>query len=177
MSIRFVPAPISIVFSPILPQDEDAYLREYNKLSQTDDDPISQWLKLARARGETADSDQVLLNLMVELHRKIDNLEKLIKNEHPVRISLREASEIESIGFHHFKLLDNVMEVGTEYYGRVEMPVHPKRDIGLYFTAVEPYVAKITKMHDRDEKEWGAYLTARERILIREIKEKKYLDF
>jgi hypothetical protein len=28
-------------------------------------------------------------------------------------------------------------------------------------------------MHDRDEKEWGAYMTARERVLIREAKENK----
>jgi len=53
------------------------------------------------------------------------------------------------------------------------MPVHPKRDVAIYFKALEPSLAKITMMHDRDEKEWAAYMTARERVLIREIKKAK----
>jgi hypothetical protein len=59
------------------------------------------------------------------------------------------------------------------YYGRVEMPVHPKRDVGIFFEAQSQTLAKITRIHDRDEKEWGAYMTARERVLIREAREKK----
>ncbi|MBU0631986.1 hypothetical protein KKA17_05015 [bacterium] len=172
MNIRLVPAPISVVFSPAI-EDEEGFSREYHKLSQTDDDPISQWLKLAKARGETSQSDPVLLNLMVELHRKIDNLEKFIKNEVPVRIDLKSAVDIESIGFHHFKVKEKVLIPETEYYGRIEMPVYPKRDIGVYFKAIDTNIAEIIKMHERDEKEWNTYLTARERILIREMKEGK----
>lgn len=172
MNIRLVPAPISIVFSPVT-EDEEGFLREYHKLSQTDDDPISQWLKLAKARGETAQSDPVLLNLMVELHRKIDHLEQFIKNEIPVRIELSQSADIESIGFNHFKLKDELLTEGVEYYGRIEMPVYPKRDVGVYFKAVDGSIAEITKIHERDEKEWSTYLTARERILIREMKEGK----
>jgi len=43
----------------------------------------------------------------------------------------------------------------------------------FFFKAVSPSLAQIVRMHERDEKEWAAYLTARERILIREAKEKK----
>ena len=53
------------------------------------------------------------------------------------------------------------------------MPVHPKRDVAVFFTAQNKSLAKITKIHERDEKEWAAYLTARERVLIREAKESK----
>ncbi len=172
MSIRFVPAPIAIRYSPVA-ENEELFSREYHKLSQTDEDPISQWLKLAKARGETTQSDPVLLNLVVELHRKLDNLERFLKDEVPVRLPLAEGSDIESIGFSHFKLTKNILHVGTEYYGRIEMPVYPKRDVGVYFRAIEPNVAEIMKMHERDEKEWSTYLTARERILIREMKEGK----
>ncbi|WP_345993335.1 hypothetical protein [Sulfurimonas sp. HSL-1716] len=172
MNIRLVPAPISITFSPAA-EDEENFLREYHKLSQTDDDPIAQWLKLAKARGDTSQSDPVLLNLMVELHRKIDELEKFIKDEKPVRIELMHHADIESIGFHHFKIKEEILSAGVEYYGRIEMPVYPKRDIGIYFKALDGDIAEIIKMHDRDEKEWNTYLTARERILIREMKEGK----
>jgi len=169
---RLVPAPISIEFSEAS-LNKEAYEREFQKLSESDDDPISQWLKLAKARGETAESDPVILNLVVELHRKIDALEAFLKNETPQRVSLTEEAEIESIGFEHFKLKVPLLEEGKLYYGRVAMPVHPKRDVALFFKALSPQLAEITRIHERDEKEWAAYMTARERILIREAREAK----
>lgn len=173
MNIRLVSAPISIVFSPAS-EDEEGFLREYHKLSQTDDDAISQWIKLAKARGDTSESDPILLNLMVELHRKIDNVERLIKNEKPVRIDLSNSADIESIGYHHFKVKGDLFSEGTEYYGRIEMPLYPKRDVGVFFRALDSNLVEIVKMHDRDEREWNTYLTARERILIREMKEARH---
>jgi len=170
MSVRLVNAPIDIAFSE-LNTDEEAYLREYQQLSESDEDPINQWLKLARAKGETSDTDPVLLNLMVELYRKVDNLERFLKNEEPKRVPLAYEVAIESIGFEHFKLSQDVLQEGMEYYGRVAMPVHPKRDVGIFFVALDSSLAKITKIHERDEREWSAYLTARERVLIREAKE------
>jgi hypothetical protein len=169
---RLVPAPISIVFSEAT-QDEEAYEREYQSLSESDDDPISQWLKLAKARGETAETDPVLLNLVVELHRKIDALEAFLKNETPKRVSLMYEAKIESIGFEHFKLKEPLLKESALYYGRIAMPVHPKRDVGVFFIARSETLAEITRMHERDEKEWAAYMTARERVLIREAREKR----
>lgn len=169
MSIRLVTAPIAIGFE-ILSNDKEKYEREYHQLSESDDDPIGQWLKMAKARGETAESDPVMLKLMIELHRKIDNLEQLIKNEKPQRLELSTHEMIESIGFENFKLKHDAFEVGKSYYGRIEMPVYPKRDVGVFFIAQEKNLAKILKMHDRDIKEWGAYVTARERVMIREMR-------
>jgi hypothetical protein len=172
MSVRLVPAPISIVFSEAS-IDKESFNREYHQLSESDDNPINQWLKLAKARGDTANSDPVLLNLVVELHNKIDALERFLKNEEPVRISLSEAADIDSIGFEHFHLSTPLLQEGNEYYGRIEMPVHPKRDVGVFFKAESDSLAQIIRIHERDEKEWSAYLTARERVLIREAKENK----
>jgi len=172
MDVRLVPAPISLIFSQS-DLNKEAYLREYQQLNESDEDAISQWLKLARAKGDTAETDPVLLNLVVELHRKIDSLERFLKNEEPNRLSLTDEELIESIGFEYFKLKDDILDVGVEYYGRVEMPVHPKRDIPIFFEAVDKSLAKIIKIHERDEKEWSAYLTARERVLIREARENK----
>lgn len=169
---RLIPAPISIAFSEET-IDKEAYEREYQSLSESDDDPISQWLKLAKARGETSESDPVLLNLLVELHRKVDALEAFLKNETPKRLSLVSEAQIESIGFEHFKLKEAAFEPGVVYYGRLEMPVHPKRDVGIFFEAQSDKLAKFVRVHERDEKEWASYVTARERVLIRELKERK----
>jgi hypothetical protein len=172
MSVRFVKAPIGIAFD-FKDNNIEEYTREYDQLSESDDDPIAQWLKRAKGRGETAESDPVLLNLIVELHRKIDNLERLIKDESPQRIELAKSAMIEAIGYGYFKLKENLLREGEAYYGRIEMPVHPKHDIPVFFVAESATIAKITKMHERDEKEWASYLTARERILIREMREAK----
>ncbi|CAI6152915.1 MAG: hypothetical protein SPLUMA2_SPLUMAMAG2_00315 [uncultured Sulfurimonas sp.] len=69
-----VQAPISICFSEAA-LDKVVYEREYQQLSESDEDPISQWLKLAKAKGDTRETDPILLELVVELHRKIDSLE------------------------------------------------------------------------------------------------------
>ncbi|MCF6340206.1 MAG: hypothetical protein L3J10_05605 [Sulfurimonas sp.] len=172
MSVRLVKAPISIVFSEASLDDED-FQREFQQLNESDENPINKWLKQAKARGDTSDTDPVILNLVVELHRKIDALEQFLKNEVPKRISLTSKAEIESIGFEHFKLSNDLLNEGSIYYGRVEMPVHPKRDVAIFFKAVDKSLAHIVKTHERDEKEWGSYLTARERVLIRESKESK----
>jgi len=173
MSVRLIPAPISLEFSKLSDDKQEEFEREFHQLSDSDDDPISQWLKLAKARGETRDTDDVLLNLMVELHRKIDTLEMTIKGEKPKRIDLDSEADIDSIGFEHFHIKESILEKETMYYGRVKMPVHPKRDVAVYFKAIDSSLAEIVKMHERDEKEWSSYLTARERVLIRQAKQKK----
>ena len=172
MAPRLVPAPISLVFSQAN-INKDLFDREYHQLSESDDNAINQWLKLAKAKGDTSDTDPILLNLLVELHNKIDALEMFLKDEIPVRVSLTCEAQIDSIGFEYFNLSDKLLDVDAEYYGRIEMPVHPKRDVGVFFKAQSPNLAKIIKIHDRDEKEWSSYMTARERVLIREAREKK----
>ena len=169
---RLVPAPISLLFSEAS-QNQELFDREYHQLGESDENAINQWLKLAKARGETADSDPVLLQLMVELHNKIDALERFLKNEEPARVSLTNEAKIDSIGFEHFNLSEDALTPQTLYYGRIEMPVHPKRDVGVFFKAISPTLTEIVRMHERDEKEWASYLTARERVLIREAREKK----
>ena len=172
MSPRLVPAPISLLFSEAA-DDRESYDREYHQLSESDDNPINKWLKLAKARGDTAETDPVLLNLVVELHNKLDALERFLKDEQSVRVSLISEVEIDAIGFEHFNIKEEMLEEGKEYYGRVEMPVHPKRDVGIFFKAQSKTLATIIRIHERDEKEWGSYLTARERVLIREAREMK----
>ncbi len=167
--VRLVNAPINLVYDESS-NDLEKYEREFHQMSESDDDPIGQWLKLAKARGDTSESDPLVLNLIVELYRKMDKLEQILTMNTPTRISLINEAMIESIGFEHFKLNEAVLEVGKRYYGRIDMPIHPKREIAVFFEAIDPSLAKIVQMHDRDEKEWASYLTARERVMIRQLK-------
>jgi len=169
--IRVVNASLVIEFEEC-DKRYDEFKKEYDSLSEYEEDSIGQWLKLAKAKGETKESDQVLLTLMVELHRKVDELTSIVKNEEREFIKLKNISRIEAIGYEHFRLEKEAFEVSKEYYGRIAMPVFPKRDIPLFFKAVAKNMAKITLMHEKDTKDWSAYVVARERVMIRELKQR-----
>jgi len=170
--IRFVVAPLGVYLEKV-GENRETFSKEYNALSEFEEDSVGQWLKIAKARGETGDSDQVLLTLIVELHKKVDMLTSIIKNEEKKSLSLAHKSMISHIGFEHIMIEENLFEVGEEYYIRVEMPVFPKREIPLFVKAIADNVAEITHIHEKDERDWSTYMTARERVMIRESKAAK----
>ncbi len=171
LDIRLVKAPLIIHFEKI-DQNRDFFEKEFNSLSEFEEDAVGQWLKLAKAKGETENSDPVLLTLIVELHKKIDQLSALIKEEERTFISLSSKKSIDSIGFEHIKLEGGFFEEGEEYYCRIEMPVFPKREMPVFIRAISADIGKILFMHDKDLKDWNSYVTSRERIMIRELKAK-----
>ncbi len=168
--MRLVDAPLDISFSPY--NDEEEILREFNHLSESDDDPVGQWVKMAKARGETSESDQVLLTLLVELHRKVDELSDYVKKSEKNLLSLDKKAQIQRIGFEYFELKNEVFIKDKIYYGRILMPVFPKREVPMFFKALDEKIAFIQQIHERDEKDYNAYVTARERVMIRQMKAK-----
>jgi len=166
MSIRLIPAPLFIEFE----EEKESFKEEYAKLGAEIDDPVGQYIKMAKARGETGDTDKVLLELVVALHRKVDELTNLIKNETKELIPLKYSSKITDIGFEHFKLKDKILTPNQKYYARLDISFFPQREVPLYFVAIDEQIAEILIMHDRDIKDYNAFITARERAIIREKK-------
>jgi len=171
-NIRFIPAPISIQFSKAT-SNYELFKREFDSFNESDSDPVGQWLKMAKARGETKESDQVMLTLLVELHRKVDQIASRLENNKKAFVPLDFNEQIDGINFDYFKIKNSIFDVGVEYYGRVSMPTFPKRDVAIFFAPIDQQTAKITIIHERDRKEWDSYVTSRERAMIREMKNKK----
>ena len=165
---RLIPAFIEFAFSEF----EDKYKEEFDKLGSESDDPIGQYIKLAKARGETKDTDPVLLELLIALHRKVDELSAYIKNEKKELLKLNTKIEIEKIGFEYFQIKENLFEKDKKYYGRMALAVFPPRDVPVIFKAESKNLAKIILMHERDIKDYNAFIMARERAIIREMKGK-----
>jgi len=174
--IRFVPAVLTIRFELLNEENREKFRREYTALSEYEEDAIGQWLKIAKARGETKDTDEVLLNLLVELHKKVDELTALVKNEEKRLLPLAQSAQILEIGFEHIKIEEPLFMVGKEYYARIEMPIFPKREMAVYLKAIDPYIAEILLMHEKDQKDWNAYVVAKERVMIRELKKSRKED-
>jgi hypothetical protein len=168
-NVRLIEASVDIEFS--LCDNEEYFKEEYNKLIESDEDPVGHWLKQARAKGET-NTDEVLLTLIVELHRKIDDLTKTIKNEELTRLKLDNFVDIVSIGYEHFKIKNSILEVGKKYYGRINLPVFPQRQIPIFFVSKESNLAEVLLIHERDTKDWDMYVASREREVIRQMRNK-----
>lgn len=169
-SVRLVRASLDIEFCI---DNSEEHRKEFDRLSEVDDDPIGHWLKIAKAKGLTRDSDPVLLTLVTELHRKIDELKSMISNKEDTKLKLDTKALIKEIGFEHFVIENQELLIGEKYYGRIDMPTFPKRVIPVFFIAQSENLAKVELIHDRDMKDWDAYIAARERVLIREMKAKK----
>jgi len=166
VNIRLIPTPLSIQFE----EEKEDFKNEYDKLGAEIDDPIGQYIKMAKARGETTDTDKVLLELVVALHRKVDELTKLIKNETKELIPLKYNEDITHIGYEYFKFKNPILKKNQKYYGRLDISFFPQREVPIYFIGVDDQVAEILIMHDRDVKDYNAFVAARERALIRERK-------
>jgi len=167
---RKIPAPLTIDFEEVNGENEERFKREYYSLSESDDDPIGQWLKTAQARGDTRNSDSVLLHLVIELHRKVDDLGKILRDEKPEYIKLDKKCDIDEIGHEFLIIKEKLFEVAHKYYLRVNLPVFPTRIVPIFIEAAGADIGKILMMHERDRKDWDGYITARERALIREKK-------
>jgi len=166
MDIRLIPAPLFLEFE----EDKEEFKDEYAKLGAEIDDPVGQYIKMAKARGETRDSDKVLLELVIALHRKVDEVISMMKNETKELIELKYTAKITHIGFEHFKIKEKLFIPNQKYYGRLDIPFFPQREVPIYFIAIDEQVAEILTMHDRDIKDYNAFITARERAIIREQK-------
>jgi hypothetical protein len=163
--IRLIPAIIDFEFD----EYDGEKQKEFDILGSETDDPIGQYIKLAKAKGETKDTDPVLLELLIALHRKVDELTAIIKNEEKNYLPLKYKTKITEIGFDYFKIEDDLFE-NKKYYGRMHLPVFPPRVVPVIFSGFKKNIAKIEFMHERDEKDYNAYIMARERAIIRQMK-------
>ena len=166
--MRFVNAFVKIEFDFY----KKEYQKEFDKLGSESADPIGQYIKLAKARGDTRDIDPVLLELLIALHRKIDDLSAYIKNEKQELLKLKFKSETLGVGFEYFKIKDNILKCNEKYYGRFMLPVFPQRLVPVIFEGESENIAKIVQMHEKDEKDYNAFIMARERAIIREMRGK-----
>lgn len=65
--IKLFKAPLDMEFE----SDKDGsekFKREFDSILPGEEDALGAWLKRAKSRGETKESDQVLLTLLIELH-------------------------------------------------------------------------------------------------------------
>lgn len=92
------------------------FAREFNKLTKSDDDPVGEWLRMARAKkGANNDDFSIVLDLLVEIYRKLGALENAINNIAKEYAPLRYCGEIETIGHGCFVLRADSIKTNQSY--------------------------------------------------------------
>jgi len=165
-NIRLIPTPLFIEFE----DDKIEFKEEYDKLGAEIEDPVGQYLKMAKARGETKDSDKITVELLTALHRKVDEILSLLNNETKELLELKYTAKITDIGYEYFKIKEKLLVPNQKYYSRIDIPFFPKREVPIYFIAIDEQIAEIIMIHDRDLNDYNAFVASRERAIIREQK-------
>ncbi|MDE7217750.1 MAG: hypothetical protein K2N54_08560 [Helicobacter sp.] len=170
---RTVQAPLNLEFALIEAADSEstkAYEREYASLSNADADPLGEYMKYARAKADSREADDIVLKLLVTLHYKLDEIKNILTDNVRQFVKLESKENVEALGHSVIIMPKAVFQKGAQYYARIDLPVFPERLIPIFLEAIEPKVAKVKRIHERDERDWDSYITSRERSLIRELK-------
>lgn len=167
--VRLIEANLAINFDQVSAKKSE-FLGEFDLFGRENCDEISQWIRHAKARGKTENTDEILLKLLLELHHKIDCIADMLEHKEKNSLNLSQSDEIIAIGYGYFKISAPKFTPKFSYYARIFLPVFPKRQIAIFFDAVDENLAKITKMHYNDEIDWDSYVSQKEREKLRKMR-------
>ncbi|RDU73363.1 hypothetical protein CQA66_01475 [Helicobacter aurati] len=69
---------------------------------------------------------------------------------------------------------NNALEIGKPYYARLFLPTFPARCIPIFAEALQSYVLRITKIGERDLKDYDSYIVSVEREMLKARKSDIY---
>lgn len=171
-NIYFIDTILSSNYENITIDNDKLFKDDFHSLSEYNEDYIGEWVRLARAKREVDEGDELVLKLLVELHKKIDKLEASIKNKEKKSLILKGCCNVTSIHYEYIKV-DIALTIEQKYYFKVIMPVFPKREIPMFLEAINEDTLKISLMHNKDTNDWDSYVASRQRANIREQKGQK----
>lgn len=139
-------------------------LKEFNQLNQKEEAGIDKWLKLAK--GREYDGDEVILELVAEVYKKLERIEEHLFAHRSNLLPLTQNVQTCCIG-HEALCFDQALCEGKIYYARMDLPVFPNKLIPFYFKMLTPHIAQIVKMGDLHTRSYDSYVVECERIGIR----------
>lgn len=169
MSEFFIDSEVEFEFSEVTDTNRERLEKEFIRLTASEDTATSKWVK-DHVNNRRSDTEKIIIGLLVELHKKIDSLEKEIKNDKKSFIGLDYKAIITSINYENrFKSDYSHFEVDKLYYGRVAFDVYPKYTFGFFFVFDDKSL-KVVKIDSKNEQTWNLFVSQIERTMLREIK-------
>ncbi|WP_027327604.1 hypothetical protein [Helicobacter pametensis] len=145
-------------------------LQEFSYLNQKEEMGIEKWLKIAK--GRDYDGDEVMLELLLEMYKKLERIEQKIFSEDSSLLTLPIQTQTLGIG-HEFLCLAESFESERIYYARLDLPIFPSKIIPLYCQMLTPNIAKIIKMGSLHTKSYDHYIAECERLEIQKKREEE----
>ncbi|TLD97775.1 hypothetical protein LS71_003320 [Helicobacter jaachi] len=167
---RIVPAELQVSFSMLTAANEPVFKKEYVSLSQHRYGSITQWLNKNKSKNRTEDTDEVLLELLVELYQKVENIEQILYNRAKQYVPLEHECIADSIGHSVICVPSTAFTEGQKYYLRVFLPVFPQRYIGIFARAIDAQIVVFEHIHQSDMEDFDSFVAQMERSMILDSK-------
>jgi len=158
--MKFVRIAASISFEEIGDRMSE-FEREFEGFSETDSNPVDDFIQKMKAREGKNAPDVMTITLIAELHKKVDDLTRLVKGETKEMVTLQNSQMLDFAWFDTIKL--SGLKTGTLYYARINMPLFRPREIPFFFEATDSENASITKMWPKDKNDFDGYLVSKDR--------------
>ncbi|WP_231997614.1 hypothetical protein [Helicobacter cinaedi] len=166
---RIVPCEIEVAFAKA-EENLEAYRKEFIALSQHRYGSITQWLNKNKSKNRLEDTDEVLLELLVELYQKVENIEQILLNKSFAYVSLSGEGIANFVGHSVLCMPENVFEKGQEYYLRIFLNAFPKRYVGIFAKAIDERIVVFTQIHQGDVVDFDSFVVQMERLMILDSK-------
>jgi len=158
--MKFVRVAANIAFEEV-GERANEFEREFELFSSTDTNPVDDYIQKLKAKEGKNAPDDMLIFLVAELHKKVDELTKIVKGSTTVYIPLAFEGQVDFAWYDTLKI--DGLRGGAEYYARIELPLFRTRQIPLFFCAGEDGICKITKMWPTDKADFEGYLASKDR--------------
>lgn len=165
--MKFVRITGNICFEEVDSRHQE-FEREFESFSATDSNPIDDFIQKLKAKDGKNAPDAITITLLAELHRKIDSLTKIVKNETKELLKLKNEQVLDFAWFDTIKL--NGLKSGSVYYARIYLPLFRSRPIPFFCEAIDEESVKITTIWPDDKADFDSYLASKDREEI--IKER-----
>lgn len=151
-------------------ENEEKFMEEFYTLHLAHQS-LQQWFE--RLQNKDKGENTAVLEILIELYKKVVDLEKRIQGNQKKLIVLDSKSVILGLGHGVMWIEKDVLEVGKSYYLRFVLPNFSDRIIAIFAKALSKNALHVTKMHSRDIQDFDSYVVAKEMEKIRWQKHSK----
>lgn len=155
---RLVECSIQAFYSP----ESNELLQEYDKIASFGDDLNS---RVKRISSKNLDSiNELILDLLLEINNKLNRIENL--NQH--FLELDSSSNICFLGHGIICLDSSDLVESRSYFVRFILPNSANRTIGVFATALNKEILKITKIPESFNEELDSFIVLKEMEFLRQ---------
>ena len=157
---------LNIAYDYLSKSNQARYEAEFVELANMSDSPMSRYINVLRAKNRAEEGGEAIFELLSEIYKKLDNLERLLKQEDSELPSLPYNAKLAFIGHDALCLESESFLQLDALYIRLFLPTLPQHHIGIFAKALNPQIAQIERIHIRERQAYDSFVVECERAMI-----------